>query len=233
MDADHRWGFEEAEDWEYESTRPGGTAADPADTLSGTDPDRIVEVVVTPGAEVRSVRLEADWRSSVDPRALQSSVLAAANAATMRALDNSVANSAPAPPPAPVAGTPDQSPLTAADVQRLVDSVSAELARFTERLSAVADRPAERESSGGHVSGSALRGQIQELTIDPLWAGSARPAEIESEVAQVLRALHSASTPSPDVVAGPQGDAISEVLRLVSDPQALVRRLGLPSRNGA
>ena len=72
---DQRWGFEEADDWEYQEL--DGRAASKAapeseETLVGLDPDGVVEVVVSPAAEVIAVRLSPEWRRSVDPRGLHS-----------------------------------------------------------------------------------------------------------------------------------------------------------------
>jgi hypothetical protein len=60
------------------------------------------------------------------------------------------------------------------------------------QLAAVVDRPARIESAGGHVAGSSLRGQVLEVSIDPAWAGMAQGSEIESELVEVLRAVHRA-----------------------------------------
>jgi hypothetical protein len=226
---DRRWGFEDAEDWEYE--RPGGqpaSAGGSEETLVGQDADQVVEVVVSPTAEVIAVRLSPRWRGSVDPRVLDASVLSAANAATMRALAHSVEHtdlSAPAPAPPHIGG--DESPLTNQDVQRLLDSVSAELDQFTTRLSAVVDQPVQVRSSGGHVQGSAQRGQVITLDVDSTWAGQARHSEIETEFVEVLRGLHDMSIPR-ELAAGPGGGAVSELMALAADPRCLMRRLGMP-----
>ncbi|WP_243769729.1 hypothetical protein [Amycolatopsis acidicola] len=187
----------------------------------------VVEVMVTREARVAAVRLSPSWRQSVDPRALHTSVLSAANAATMRALAQSVEQTASALPVAAPQPTVDESPLTNQDVQRLLDSVSAELDQFTERLSAVVDQPVQVRSSGGHVQGSARAGQVLTLDIDSTWAAQARVSEVETELVEVLRGLHDSSTPG-GLAAGPTGSAISELMTLAGDPQRLMRRLGMP-----
>ncbi|WAL63789.1 hypothetical protein ORV05_22655 [Amycolatopsis cynarae] len=232
---DQRWGFEEAEDWEYEKLSgrpPPDPVEEPTETLVGEDPDRVVAVVVSPQAAVARVRLTPEWRSRVDPRGLHSNVLVAANTATMRALAfnvermDSTAAAVPAAPNPPPAGL-DQSPLTLRDVQRLLDAVSAELDQFTERMSAVMDHPVHVQSAGEHVHGSAQRGQVLSLDIDAGWAGQARHTEIENELLEVLRAMRDTSAPQ-QLAAGPSGNAISELMDLAADPQRLMRRLGLP-----
>lgn len=228
-----RWGFEEAEDWEYQEL--GGQTAskanpEPAETLVGRDPDGAVEVVVSPAAEVLAVRLSPKWRSSVDPRGLHSCVVTAANMATMQALAHGVEQvdfiaAANAPQAAPVGA--DESALTAQDMQRLFDSVTTELESFTERASAVIDRPTTVRSAGGHVQGTAHYGQVLSVDIEASWVVAVRQGEIESELFEVLRALRESNTPD-DLVAGPAGTGISELMELVSDPRRLMRRLGLP-----
>jgi hypothetical protein len=232
--ADDRWGFEEADDYEYQELTGPPTSApteEPEETLVGNDPDRVVDVVVSTQAEVIAVRLSPHWRRSIDPRGLHSSVVAAANAATMRALarnaENNAENIDTAPPAEPVDGA-DESPLSTQDVQRLLDGVSVELGRFTERLSEIVDHPVQVQSSGQHVQGSGQRGQVLHLDIDAGWAARARYTEIESELLEVLRGLHESSTPR-ELAAGPTGSAISELMDLGRDPQRLMRRLGMPS----
>lgn len=227
---DRRWGFEEAEDWERDD-QPGQTdpAAQPEETLVGQDAHRVIEVVVSQGADVVAVRLAPSWRQMVDPRALHTSVLSAANAATMAALARSVEQvdlmPGPAPPEEPAA---DESALTGQDVGRLLDAVDAELRQFIRQLSAVVDQPAEVSSSGGHVHGSAQRGQVLALELDSTWASRARHTEIEAELVEVLRGLHYASTPR-ELAVGPSGTAISELMGLAADPRRLMRRLGMPA----
>ncbi|WP_410591142.1 YbaB/EbfC family nucleoid-associated protein [Amycolatopsis sp. lyj-23] len=230
MSDDERWAFEqEYRSWDDEpSPVPVGEPASEDPGLTGTDPDGVVEVLVTAAAEIVAVRLSREWRRSLDPRVLDQAVLTAANTAVMRALARSVEDTEIEVSPGP--GVPpdaDVGPLTSADVQRLLDSVSAELARFSQRLSTVVDQPAQAESSGGHVHGAAERGHFTRLTIDSLWAGQARHTEIAGELTEVLQKLHSASTPG-ELAAGPGGPAITELMDLARDPQLLMRRLGMP-----
>jgi hypothetical protein len=224
-----RWGFEEAEDWEYAAPGDRPTPAeDSGETLLGQDADRIVQVVVSLEAEIIAVRLSPRWRQVVAPQALHASVLSATNAATMQALARGVEQvdlTAPAPPKSASA---DESPLTNQDVQRLLDAVNAELNRFTARLSTIVDQQVQVRSSGGHVKGSAQRGRVLTLDIDTAWAGQARHTEIETELVDVLRGLHDASTPR-EMAAGPSGSAISELMGLAADPRRLMRRLGMPA----
>lgn len=196
--------------------------------MSGQDEDRIIDVVVTPDADVVAVHLAPDWQRAVDPRQLPAAVVSAANTATMRALARNVERFEATPDDAAAASPGvDDAPLTALDVRRLLDAVSAELDSFTERLSPVVDRRANAASAGGHVRGTAQRGQVLRMEIDADWAGNVRHAELESELLDVLRDLHNASTPR-ELAAGPASGAISELMELARDPQRLMRRLGMP-----
>lgn len=231
MDGDDRWAFEqEYQSWdEDQPSIPVDEPGEEGPTLVGTDPDGVVEVLVTPVAQIVTVRLAREWRRSLDPRVLGRAVLSAANTAVMRALAKSVEDTEiGAPPPGEPTPHADRSPLSTADVQRLLDSVAVELEGFSQQLSAVVDRPAQAESSGGHVSGSAERGHFTTLTIDPSWAAQVPHTEIAGELTEVLRALHSASTPG-ELATGPQGPAITELMDLARDPELLMRRLGMPA----
>lgn len=83
-----RWGFEEDDEWDGPNADEPTTEID--EPLIGHDRDGIVTVAVTDAAEVVSVSLARNWKDSVDPRALHTHVLAAINAATMRALAKQV-----------------------------------------------------------------------------------------------------------------------------------------------
>ncbi len=234
---DGRWGFEEAEDWEYEQPARAEEPALDEDRLVGQDPDRIISVTVSPSAEVLTVAVDRDWTRTVDPRGLHSSVLAAANAATMAALARQMENVQQNPPVPPdfvgsQSGAADESPLSPDDMLRLVDAAAIEMNRFTEQAAAVVDRRITAESAGGHLSGAAINGQVVDISIDPAWAGSVRSTEIASEIKDVLQQLHAANTP-PEIINGPQGPAIAEIMGMLYDPQRLSRRVGLlPPLNG-
>ncbi|WP_433410170.1 hypothetical protein ACQPZU_09975 [Saccharomonospora azurea] len=66
------------------------SVTEPEETLIGQDADQVVQVVASAEADVIAVRLSPQWRQVVDPRALYTSVLTAANAATASALARSV-----------------------------------------------------------------------------------------------------------------------------------------------
>lgn len=143
MNGDDRWAFEqEYQSWDDEPSPvpPAEPAAeDPA--LTGTDPDGVVEVLVTAAAEIVAVRLSPAWRASLDPRVLDQAVLTAANTAVMRALAKSVEDTEMDVSPGP--GAPpdaDAGPLTSADVQRLLDSVSTEQNTLTQKVHDLGDQ---------------------------------------------------------------------------------------------
>lgn len=198
--------------------------AAPEQTESGQDADRVVTVHVTPTGEVASVHLAADWKRAVDPRGLGSSVLAAANAATAAAMVAQQPRIGEQPPPAPAAAHVDRTPLTRLDVNRLLAAVTADLEQFTRQAAEVANRRVSAESAGRHVSGTAQRGHVLEVSVDPGWAARSRTSEIESEVLDVLRQLRRRSTPG-ELAQGPQSSAIAELHALASDPITLMDRL--------
>lgn len=228
---DQRWGFEEGDEWDEVAPTPEPTASEVVDELLGQDPDGAVTVVVAPDAAVLEVRVDPDWRRSVDPRALNQSVMVAANNATMRALAWQVKTSEAGQPVEPAAVAREQAeetPLTKADVRRLLDAVAGELEHVSAQLPAL-DRPVAVTSSGRHVTATSLRGQVVEVTVAANWAASARAAEIEAELFDVLARLRREST--PERFTAPQGSAIAELNALASDPQALLRRIGLLHRS--
>ncbi|MFJ8966942.1 hypothetical protein ACIRG5_46875 [Lentzea sp. NPDC102401] len=230
VEDNRRWGFEEAEDWEYEAGRratppPAGPQPDDADGCVGTDASGAVSVVAEPDGRVRAVRLIEQWRDSIDQRALDAAVLAAANNATMQALSHSVEaqGDLTAVEPVPVSAEVDETPFTRTDAERLFAAVNAELAAFTSSLDQTVNAPVRAESRGGHVRGIAQSGQVVRFEIDDRWVHAAPNAEIEGELAEVLRTLHVRGTPA----AQPTGSAIAELQALASDPARLLRKVGL------
>ncbi|TWP45792.1 hypothetical protein FKR81_38115 [Lentzea tibetensis] len=213
------WDYDEVDVYEDEpEDRP--SQPDP-DGLTGTDPARVVRVIVNDGADVLAVRLADGWEHVVDPRALGAAVLAAMNDAVVQVL------AVDRPAPQPVRRAPSSAePITAADTLRLVDAVFADLDAYTRRLTETVDHPVQVRSRGGHVHGTAQAGQVLELIPAPDWAAVARGTELEAELAEVLRELRQRSTPHEAV---PDSPAIAEVLSALADPQALLRRVGLSS----
>ncbi|MEU7784356.1 hypothetical protein [Amycolatopsis sp. NPDC049159] len=225
MPDDEEWAFEAEIDLWDDGEAPATSREDdpePADP-TGRDPDSAVTVTVSAEGAVRQVRLASGWKSKVDPRGLHSSVLTAANAATLDALVRQTRN-AQENPPSSRRGDADETPLTVQDILRLGDAVMAEVDELSARL-ALADRQVTTTSSGGHVTGTAQSGHYLSLDIDPTWASMARNAEIEAELAEVLRSLHRDSVPDGT---GPEvGRATAELLGLVHDPARLIRRIQL------
>lgn len=131
-----------------------------------------------------------------------------------------------APQPTALAAAPDGSPITREDALRLFDAVTAELAAFTSRLDHVVGAPVTVESAGGNVRGTARTGQVIGLEVSGAWAHGAPNREIEGELVEVLRRLHDSGSPS-DLADGPRGPAIAGLRALASDPDTLLRRVGL------
>lgn len=219
-----RFGFEEGSE-EDRPPRPSSGEREQQDLLTGRDPNDVVTVAVNDLAEVQSVTVAAQWRQSVDPRALGSAVSQAANAATVQALAKQVERPtelAPDQPPPP----PPTERITSEQALRLMEAVNADLARYAQRMTEVVDRPTTVESRGGHVRGTAHRGHVLDLEVDPVWTNSARVTEMQQEFLEVLRALRARGVPA-DLARGPQSPAITELTALLSDPNALLRRVGL------
>ncbi len=203
------------------------------DVLTGQDASGMVHVEVTLDGDVVAVRLVSGRNTTVEAHNLNSAVVAAANAATAQALSHKMEGFAPeaaatsfAAQPAPAKHNADESRLTPGDAMRLLDAVTSDLNDFMRQVSAVIDQPARVESSGGHVMASGQRGQIMSVEIDQQWAASARKTEIEAEVTEALKKVNENSTLG-ELSNGPQSRNIAELNALVSDPQALMRRVGL------
>ncbi|WP_258343148.1 hypothetical protein [Saccharopolyspora gregorii] len=192
-----------------------------------------MSIEVSDEGEVLSVALAADWKRRVDPRRLSTHVVAAANEATLRAATVQ-AERTPVDTPASAARSAEEAggiaasddPITKDDAMQLISAVSADLDAFQQRLGATVGSTASAESSGGHVRGTARQGQLLELVVDATWCSSARNAEIEGELAQTLESLRHRTSP-PELAGGPDSPAISQLFALASDPQRLLRRLGL------
>lgn len=228
-----KWGFEEGDEWEDQNAEEPPAEID--DSLTGRDPAGIVTVAVTDAGEYVSVKLTRDWKNSVDPRALNTSVLAAMNAATMRALAKQIEQiDMTGRTPEGTAGTPatsdphqglgPTSPLTKEDAIRLVDAATADLERYLRQASTIVDVPVTATSAGGHVTVSGRRRQVLDVSIDVNWAGSVRYSEIESELLDAVTGF-SARSSLGELALGPQSAAIDELMALASDPQSLISKI--------
>lgn len=230
-------GRQNPDDWDVEydptaefdnSWNAKETASESKPTVPSSEPPVTVEV--DDAGFVTSASLAADWKKSVDPRELHTTVLTAAQTASMQVLVSKVEQvdlTSAEPESSAPANVPDTSPLSAGDVQRLLEEVYGDVDRFTEQASTRLNRTVSVTSAGGHVRGSATKGQIHDLSIEPNWSSAARNSEIESELNEVIRQLGEQSSPG-ELAEGPQSRAISELKSLVSDPQLFLRRIGLP-----
>jgi hypothetical protein len=107
---------------------------------------------------------------------------------------------------------------------RLLEAVSDDLAQFRRRLSTITDRAVTEDSGGGHVTVSGRQGRVTDVSIDQDWLYGTRASEIESELRDALTRFGAASSPG-ELAQGPRSSAIDELLALVSDPRAMVRRI--------
>lgn len=224
---DHRWGFEEADDVDERGEEPAA-----GELLTGADADGVVTVSVDDAANVRSVHLGAGWEDDAVRRGLGVKVVDAMTGATIRAMAKQAERIEPGaaePAPASASKPPEQdSPLTTEDVMRLLHEVARDLGQFRQRLSAVVDETVTVASGGGHVTVSGRRQQVGDVSIDQDWLYRTRASEVESELRDALTAFRARSAPGE---LAPQSNAISELRSLVSDPQAMVRRIR--QRNGS
>jgi hypothetical protein len=236
---DGGWGFGEGDDPDERDARfsvfepddlPGTGTGD--DELTGRDADGVVTVAVDDAAEVVSIRLADTWQDDDVRRVLGAKVVEAVIAATAVAVAERAARldeqsgqpASPWTPPA-VPGRPDDDrPITREDALRLLHRVSADLAEFRQRWSAVADRMVSVTSRGGHVTVSGRQRQIGDVSIDQDWLYRARASEVETELCEALRAF-AAESSTGGLSRGPDSGAISELLALVADPAATIRRI--------
>lgn len=232
------WGFEEDDEVEAVRRSTPDESTDDTDPLSGQDARGAVTITVTDTAAIASVRLAPEWRELAEARELGSLVREAANNATAAAvayqaqrvdIRAEVAAGTVAPPRASQPPEEEEPPLTREDVRRLLDAVTADLAQFKVQLSTVVDQTVQADSAGEHVTVSGRQGQVLDVSLDVSWLFTARESEIENEVRDALTRLADRSTPG-ELSRGPQSGAINELMQLVSDPQAMVRRIS--RRNG-
>ncbi|MEB3367545.1 hypothetical protein [Saccharopolyspora mangrovi] len=225
-----RWDLNEEDLWEEEP--PEDVVASQADPsgglLVGQDPEKVLAVYMTEEGEVRSVKLADAWKSRVDPRNLASQVVSAANAATIEAAAAQAELAQSSGGQASGNGTrvPDDSPITSAEALQLVERATADLEAFQRQVLAVAETVVSAQSGGGHVQGTAKRGQVLGIEIDVRWCSAARNSEVEGELLDVLKDLRCKSS-STELASGPQSQAIAQLYSWASDPQRLLRRLGL------
>jgi DNA-binding protein YbaB len=231
---EQRWGFEEDDEREDQPDDGGGPPPTDEDTVQGADPNGIVTVVANLAGEPVAVRLEPRWAETAGPHRLPDLVRTAANGASVAALARQVSDSvpneaeAPTQPPTaePVGGGPGD-PITAMNrVLALMDTVSAELEQFEQRLSTVSAVVVAARSGGRHVTVNGRDGQVLDVVLDPDWAGSVRASEVESELLDALRTFHRRTTPG-ELAEGPRSPAITELNNLVRNPSALLREFGL------
>lgn len=219
-----RFGFEDDDDGV--PPEPGPDATD--GPITGTDPAGAVLITVNESADVLSVRLADDWKSAVEPRALQSSVLTAMNAATALALGRQVERAEESPgtdvPPGTSQPPQDDRPITKQDALRLLDEVTSDLERFMQQLSAISDQVVSTQSAGRHVRVSGKQRQVTEVDLDPSWVTAVPDGEIESELRDALVSFSQKSSVG-ELAQGPQSLAISELQSLIANPHETVRRI--------
>jgi DNA-binding protein YbaB len=228
---EQRWGFEQDDEW-VDEPDSGGSPPEDEDTVEGADPGGVVTVVANLAGEPVAVRLAPAWADAAGPDGLPGLVVAAANGATVAALARQISGAGPAEAEAgtpvwPEVAAPPGDPIAGMNrVLALLDTVTADVERFEQRLSAATPTAVTGVSGGRHVTVNGRDGQVVDVVIDPRWAGVVRASEVESEILEALRRFHQRSSPG-ELAGGPQSPAITELNNLVRNPAALLRELGL------
>lgn len=105
-----------------------------------------------------------------------------------------------------------------------MDAVTADLNQFMRQVSEVTDRVVTIDSAGGNVRISGRQRQVSEVTIDPQWANRARASEVEGELQDALSRFANESSPG-ELTQGPRSPALDELMHLVANPEAMMRRI--------
>jgi|GEM_PF-2738357 len=227
-----RWGFDEADD-EFETLEAAEDTDASPELVTGQDAAGIVTIWVTYSAEVVSVGLVREWRSSVEPQDLHSSVAQAMNAATATVCAKQAeqfdmtGDELGGTGPGQVASNQSENeiPLTSDYVMQLLSAVSADVGQFVRQASAITAQSVTVESSGGgHVSISGARRQVSDVSLDTRWLSSARHSAIEAELSDALTGFTGRFSLG-ELAQGPRSPAISELMSLISDPEATISRI--------
>lgn len=199
-----RWGFEEDED-DVDTSLLGEPEEQDDEPIQGSDPDRLVTITVTDDAKPVAVALAPDWRTTSQPSALSTAVISAMSTATSMAMVRQAKrlNRGDDPSGTLAASTtsqprPPETPITKEDVVRLLDAVTEDLDRFMQQAKDIAERQVTVESGGGHVRVSGRARRIDEMPVDPTWAGAVTlvgiPAAVVALTATIATSINLIAT---------------------------------------
>lgn len=221
------------EEWD-EDERPGGKA-DPvehtADRAGESQPE--VRVGVDEGGMVATLALDPAWRAALEPRQLGPAVVDAANAAlgawfveqTEQGILPTLGGYQP-----PVSGASNEVlsvQQARAEIASLFERWPADFAQFKRQLESAAQASFTGAAADGRAVVTMTRGQFVAVEVDFAWAARARFTEIEVELTRALRSAQQAAAAGGAGSVRPPG-AVARVMELTQDPQALLRRLGMP-----
>ena len=220
--------------------------------FDGFDEGRQVRITIDRSGQVTDVEIAPEWQSTLDLQGLGPSVLAAAQDAVRQRfeswaadLDHAAATSpaqahaqAPALFASPAGhralpnprGLPNpRDPAAAADLREmyhLVVDAAAQLEVLARATEEAADLVVEGHSRQHRVTVTLERGELTDIRFDLRWLRNSSPDDVE---AHVLAACHAAYREAAD--RGPErllkNPTLAELRARISDPAALLRRLGL------
>ncbi|WP_187764667.1 hypothetical protein [Saccharopolyspora spinosa] len=213
--------------------------ADSDACYTGHDETGLIGITVDGSGLVRAVDVDSSWRRAIDPRSFDDAVLQAWNAALVQRATSCAQVGGPSsahkqhPSATEGAGTEVSEPSshqaaadTIAEILGLLENFNRDLADYEQQLRKAAARPVSGHSAGGNVTVSMANAQPTGVEVNANWVAGARPAEINTEV---LSALEAAQTASRDAQVSPEtfGRSIGRLHQLTSNPNLLMRRLGL------
>lgn len=204
--------------------------------FAGSDTAGTVRVVLDSDGIAGSVVIPPDWDESMEPDELGRRVTEAFDDAIMRhvsaqadRIDFSEQPVVTHRADAEDAGGSPSSPVarqTVAEIQELAANFYRELDAYAAATRRALTTPTDGAGPNRTVVVSMSAGRITGMTIDADWAKHARYTEVSAEI---LAALQQAQREGDRVRAQqvPVPPSIARLRELVSDPQALVRQLGL------
>jgi DNA-binding protein YbaB len=235
-----------------EAIAPGSEASAP---IGGFDATRMVKITLDAGGRVHAVSVDASWRTRLGAKTLGAAIIEAVQDAAvgrLRAWGEAVAgDSTPATPDSGVVGRarparktrqfpprPPKTPTslgdpTAPEPQNLVAELSSLVDGLSHALSdlerVVGERAAQQvvgRSADGMVAVTLRGGTPVSVELDGRWLARADATDVSRRVKQAFDAAYAAHgrlTLTAFAGDGPLG----RLLELGSDPESLMRRLGL------
>ncbi|MCO1580009.1 hypothetical protein M8C13_30075 [Crossiella sp. SN42] len=182
---------------------------------------------------VVDVTIVERWRDSVPPRELGELLRTTANTALLERVTAQLAEGAPRPsgPAQPAAALGDAGGDPAGvvarglkqELQHLLARFDTELEQYRAELTKAAQTPTTGVAANGVVSVSLGGNGFTAVELEPAWLHTARHTEIR---VTVLSAFQDAQRRTAHAAIAPPA-SVARLVELGSDPQALLRALGL------